>query len=220
MPGVLSLLHFTLITICNYDEYQSSQTVDDAVPDAIGDATPTQHRRDTDAKEKALKELKEENKKIQDTAYPTPSAGAPIDLFPGAAVVQLADPVADAVKAWNDLAKAADLPIVRLITSARRTALRLRLKECGGIEGWQAVLATIAATPGLLGQNDRGWKADFDFLLQQKSFTKLREGGYRNWGQKAAPKKPTHRLAGWEAYFAAEAAADAFDIEGTAEHVA
>jgi hypothetical protein len=28
------------------------------------------------------------------------------------------------------------------------------------------------------GENDRGWRADFDFLLQPKSFTKLLEGAY------------------------------------------
>ncbi len=37
---------------------------------------------------------------------------------------------------------------------------------------------TIPRTPFCLGENDRGWKANFDFLLQPTSFTKLLEGTY------------------------------------------
>ena len=50
----------------------------------------------------------------------------------------------------------------------------------GGIDGWHIALQKLSESNFLTGQNDNGWKADFDFILQEKSFTKLMEGSYDN----------------------------------------
>jgi hypothetical protein len=84
----------------------------------------------------------------------------------------------DAVAAYNALAERCKLPLVQRLNPQRRTKLRRRLAECGGIEGWKLALAKLEANPWMHGDNDRGWRADFDFLLQEKSFTKLMEGSY------------------------------------------
>lgn len=81
------------------------------------------------------------------------------------------------LKTWNEMAKAADLPTARAITGGRLARLRARVKD----HGVQAVLDAIAAVPRsrfLCGQNDSGWRADFDFLVQDKSFNRLVEGFY------------------------------------------
>ena len=91
----------------------------------------------------------------------------------------------EAVRLWNNLALRRGLPPVQKMTDARRRKLRARLKDCGGLEGWKVALEKIEATPGLLGANDRKWRADFDFLLQEKSFIKIMEGAYDHWGQGA-----------------------------------
>ncbi len=84
-----------------------------------------------------------------------------------------------AVALWNDFAEQNGLSTVRNLTQPRKRKLQLRLKECGGVEFWlSGVLARIKASPFLLGENDRGWKANFDFLMQESSFTKLLEGSY------------------------------------------
>ena len=80
--------------------------------------------------------------------------------------------------AWNELAAEAGLPAMQVLTKPRRTKLRARLTECGGLDGWAYALGKVRDSPFLRGQNKTGWKADFDFLLQQKSFTKLMEGAY------------------------------------------
>ncbi len=85
-----------------------------------------------------------------------------------------------AVAAWNELAAAHALAHVEKITQPRRQGLTARLKECGGIDGWRETLALIPQSPFLLGENDRGWRADFDFVLIPRRFTKLREGGYQS----------------------------------------
>jgi len=46
------------------------------------------------------------------------------------------------------------------------------------LEDWSTAMAAIYNSKFLCRENDRGWKADFDFLLQPKSFVKLLEGAY------------------------------------------
>jgi uncharacterized protein YdaU (DUF1376 family) len=84
----------------------------------------------------------------------------------------------EAVSDWNDLAEQVGLAKVARLTPARAKKLRRRLDDCDGINGWTGAMRKVAASEFLTGKNDRGWRADFDFVLQEKSFTKLMEGGY------------------------------------------
>jgi len=82
------------------------------------------------------------------------------------------------VNAWNALAAECDLAAVQRVTAARRAKAKARLRDCGGLDGWAEALTKVRDSPFLRGDNDRGWRADFDFLLQESSFTKLLEGKY------------------------------------------
>jgi hypothetical protein len=86
--------------------------------------------------------------------------------------------VEKAVERWNEVLAPRGLPAVKKLTDVRRRKLAARLRSDGGLPNWEAALWKVAENPFLLGQNERGWRADFDFLLQEKSFTKLMEGGY------------------------------------------
>lgn len=86
-----------------------------------------------------------------------------------------------AVRLWNFMAERHGLPVVLKMTDTRKRKLRARLKDCGGLEGWKVALEKVKATPGLRGENDRKWRADIDFLLQEKSWNRLTEGFYDNW---------------------------------------
>ena len=85
--------------------------------------------------------------------------------------------VEDVVEAWNDLAEARGLAKIARITENRRRQIKARIREYQP-EDWSTALAAIYNSKFLCGENDRGWKADFDFLLQPKSFVKLIEGAY------------------------------------------
>lgn len=85
--------------------------------------------------------------------------------------------VDEIVGAWNELAGRKGLPKVAKITEARRKAMRARIRE-NTIEEWQQALAAVERSKHCCGDNDRGWRADLDFLLQPKSFTRLIEGFY------------------------------------------
>ena len=93
-----------------------------------------------------------------------------------------------AVSGWNAMARQHGLSTVQRLTEPRRRSLKARLAECGGIEGWERALHLITESPFLLGQTGE-WKADFDFVLQAKSFTKLMEGTYGNRGARQAQSK-------------------------------
>lgn len=81
------------------------------------------------------------------------------------------------VQSWNVMAKATDLSLVAKLTDKRRSALRARLRS-DGMEAFSLAIGRIPRCPFLLGQNERGWTADFDFLLKPDSVTKILEGKY------------------------------------------
>lgn len=86
--------------------------------------------------------------------------------------------IEEVVEDWNALAAALDLPIVRKITEQRRRAFKVRLRQYPDIEDWARAFSHIRNTPFLRGEGRSGWKADFDFVLQAKSFTRLTEEAY------------------------------------------
>jgi hypothetical protein len=97
------------------------------------------------------------------------------------------DPITEAVDAWNALAHDFGLSKVQRLTDERKAKLRARLRDCGGLTGWDTAMGKIRGSPFLTGGNGKGWRADFDFILQAKSFTKLMEGGY----DERTPRKQT-----------------------------
>ena len=86
-----------------------------------------------------------------------------------------------AIDEWNIMAKSHGLAPVQSRSAERLRTTKSRLKECGGKDGWAHALVLVTQSPGLLGENDRGWKMDFDAFTAKKKFTKLMEGGYANW---------------------------------------
>lgn len=96
-----------------------------------------------------------------------------------------APPINEAVKLWNDVL-GPKLGRVAKLTDARRKHLRARLVDLdNSIERWRQYLDWIQASPFLMGENDRGWRADFDFAIRESSFVKVTEGRYK---KKAAVK--------------------------------
>jgi hypothetical protein len=90
----------------------------------------------------------------------------------------LSSEVSQAIEEWNTLAEELDLPRAQRLTASRKSKLRARLKDVGGIGGWRAAMEKVREAAFLRGENDRGWKANLDFLLQESSLTKLMEGAY------------------------------------------
>lgn len=111
------------------------------------------------------------------------------------------------VDAWNAMAARSDLAAVRAVTEKRKARIRERVKQFGRAGVLEAI-ERIGASAFCTGANDRGWKADFDFLLQESSLGRALEGRYDN----RAPALDPNRLTGFAraAYLAKQELA-AFD---------
>jgi hypothetical protein len=86
------------------------------------------------------------------------------------------DPPTLVLEAFNLMAGEAGLPKARMTPERRKklTSFTRRHK----VEDITEAIWRIPQTPFLCGENERGWKADFDFLLQPKSFNRILEGSY------------------------------------------
>lgn len=92
-----------------------------------------------------------------------------------------------ALDAWNELAAECGLPHADVFDADRAGKIRARLRECGGLPGWEHALARIRGSPFLLGQVDgKDFRAHLDFVLQKSSFRKLMEGTYDGGNRKVS----------------------------------
>jgi predicted transcriptional regulator len=101
----------------------------------------------------------------------------------------LADPIDAAFEAYNQAASLTIWPACKARTPPRRAALRKRLREFGGLEGWKQLLQLGLDSPFLTGKGRRpgsDWLPSFDFFLRPSTLVKLSEGAYD-----AAPTDPT-----------------------------
>lgn len=103
---------------------------------------------------------------------------ARIDKDASASFVAGSD-VEAAFEAWNVVARRLGLRIAKDLTQERRRHIRARL-AMSGLNGWREALVGVERSSHCRGENDRGWRADLDFVCQPKSFQRLREGFYGN----------------------------------------
>lgn len=90
---------------------------------------------------------------------------------------------AAAFEEYNATAMRAGWPVVQRVTKPRTAALKARMRDAGGLDGWRAALAKAEASDFLCGRRpgrDGPFIASFDFLVQAQSFTRLMEGNYDN----------------------------------------
>jgi hypothetical protein len=82
---------------------------------------------------------------------------------------------------WNDVV-ADVLPTVREpISKSRLIKCVARLKE-RTLQDWEEIFRLMINLPFLCGCNDRGWKADFDWILSDGNAGKVLEGKYQKSG--------------------------------------
>lgn len=67
---------------------------------------------------------------------------------------------------WNELAPPKGLSRWESMSKPRRAAAKLHLEHVPDMGRWRAYLTAKLAEPFFLGANDRGWKADVDWLLR------------------------------------------------------
>jgi len=153
-----------------YVRFDDPDVIDDYAPPPVQPAAPPSAASRTPlVKPAALPQCSQ--------LHPKPEPIKP-DLSTDVDSPNVASDVELAFAAYNQAADQADWPKARKPTKRRVSQLKARLAEAGGLDGWRAALRRAVGNPFFAGDNERGWKADLDFFLQEKSFTKLIEGSY------------------------------------------
>jgi hypothetical protein len=85
-----------------------------------------------------------------------------------------------------------NLPQTHVLPEKRRKAIRTALKQLG-FEELIHVFDTANSSPFLRGENDRGWKANLDWLLNPSNAAKVSDGVYNGSGV-VRPKNSFHNF--------------------------
>ena len=84
---------------------------------------------------------------------------------------------------WNETCKA--LNAVHVLSKSRKAKISVRITEMGGVEKAMETIGElfrkVSESKFLNGDNDRSWKASFDWLFENdKNWVKVMEGNYDN----------------------------------------
>jgi hypothetical protein len=169
----------TIITICNWNSYQED-SVDEMsnakdeiieevqVPEEISqEPTHTDPQPETKESEPTLQlHFDTDENAVQETPKPKRKAQSIDCEF--------------ILRLYHD--RCPGLPKVLKLTDKRKTKIRLRFEEMGfDYERLQAVFDKAQMSRFLRGDNNRGWKADFDWIFVNSSnWVKILEGKYDN----------------------------------------
>ena len=69
-----------------------------------------------------------------------------------------------------------------MMTDTRKAAVKARVSEHGK-ESIRQMIRMVLQSPFLFGNNDRNWRADFDWLFRPTNYIKVLEGKYISNGQ-------------------------------------
>lgn len=159
MIGTASGTGINVITICKYDDYQGGEKQSGTAKNK--DAG---QQRDSSGTNEKKGERREEDISSSEEI-----------------VIRAVDDVSEAVAGYNEAATRNAWPSVQKMTAARRKALRARLADCGGLDGWRCAIGKAEASDFLCGRTAKPWTGfGFDWLTKPANFTKLMEGNYDN----------------------------------------
>lgn len=174
----------SIISICNYNKYQMTDDDDRGNSGAQNGTTARQQRGNSGAKKnKGTREQKKDSPNGELSVSENSDPDLPLLNGFGEQLAPPADDpdeftVADFVESWNETAALCGLPPILKLTAVRKRAFRCRQREFPNIDDWRTAFRCLRDNRWMHGENDRGWRADPDFFLQAKSFTKLVEGSH------------------------------------------
>ena len=84
------------------------------------------------------------------------------------------------------------LPKVKILTEPRKRKLKTMLKKYS-VEDFETVFKKAEKNSFLRGGGERGWKADFDWLIKEDHIVKILEGGYTSEERKSKAAQDMER---------------------------
>lgn len=85
-------------------------------------------------------------------------------------------PYQQIMDAYN--ANCGKLPKATKLTDKRKRAIRTCITQGFSVDEITEAFRKAALTPFLTGENDRGWQANFDFIIKASNMQKIIEGAY------------------------------------------
>lgn len=104
---------------------------------------------------------------------------------------EISGDVSDVVELFHTICKS--FPRVVRLSDPRKRAIRARMKAYS-MEDFRKLFEAAEASSFLKGENDRGWRATFDWLMNEQNMTKVLEGAYADTGR----RKRANRFANFE----------------------
>lgn len=167
-----------LITISNYNRFQTSSDVDGHQRGTQGAHSSTMyHVHGT------VTDVTVVNEPPADGSLTPPDHQLENDLL-GEEVAPKRNrskpqPILEAYNRYNQMAERCGLPQAATLTPDLRRSIGARLRE-HGLDGWDNALSMIERSAFCRGENDRGWRASLTFMVRPQKFTKLISGEYGN----------------------------------------
>jgi hypothetical protein len=75
---------------------------------------------------------------------------------------------------WNEMAKENGLTTVNVAKRSDWSLVNTALKKIPDVKDWEKIISVVPKDRWRVGENDRGWKANFDWLFQYKNGTKTK----------------------------------------------
>lgn len=150
---------FSVITVNNYNAYQSDNKVNNT------DVTQEKHRRNTD-----LTTIEEGKKERREEDIYSFSDEKPKELPSEEQVFTTIREL------YNSVCRS--YPRLVKISDKRKKAIRARIRTGYTLEDFQNLFEKAEASDFLKGKNDRDWNADFDWLICDGNMAKTLEGKY------------------------------------------
>lgn len=155
----------TKITICKYESYQS---LDSSLQQSKQQATNTLL---TQCQQQHNKEIKKERNNINNNIEDKSS-------------IVKAHSWNFYIDNWNETFKDSTVSKINKMTNSRKQHLKQRLKDRESNqtpeEVYSIILKKIRASRFLNGDNNTGWRCDFDWVLKPANWQKILEGNYDN----------------------------------------
>ena len=176
----------TKVTICKYEDYQGCSTNEQQTNNtpANNPTTTTKEVYNTSYSIQEEKNIKEEDTSVSSKKDPADYSSV--------------------LKMWNDSAKR-NIPKVRMLSPARKEKVRLRIKEMGGMESAEKILAECFKKIGdsdFCNGSTGKWCATFDwFFSNEKNWMKVLEGNYDNREEKSQLETLAENIAKADAYY-------------------
>lgn len=168
---------YTIITICNYDNYQENTTQSDGQNDKQNDTQATSRRQAADEQATTTKECKNIRKKENKTTTITAIASASPDAQVAAGKGEVNfEALKKFVNETLDEA-GATIPRIKDMSDQRRAMVLARIKQHGK-EAFATVIEKAARSSFLNGGGNKGFRADFSWIIRPNNFLKILEGNY------------------------------------------